>query len=106
MASRDKQIDSIRNGTVKKILAALEQLAKNEKEKYSTFWEQFGRVLKEGVLDDFSNRERIAKLLRFSSTHDNNATPEITLEGYVERMKEGQEQYLLCGLIVAPFLRD
>lgn len=88
----NKQIDQMRNGTVKKILSSLEALAKNEKEKYAKFWKEFGKVLKEGVLDDFSNRERIAKLLRFSSTHDDKLEPEITLEDYVSRMQEGQEK--------------
>lgn len=88
----NKQIDQIRSGTVKKILSALENLAKNEKEKYAKFWKEFGRVMKEGVLDDFANRERVAKLLRFSSTHDDSETPAISLEDYVSRMKEGQEK--------------
>lgn len=88
----NKQIDQMRNGTVKKILTALEGMAKNEKEKYAKFWKEFGKVLKEGVLDDFSNRERIAKLLRFSSTHDDKLEPAITLEDYVSRMKEEQEK--------------
>jgi molecular chaperone HtpG len=88
----NKQIDQIRNGTVKKVLGALESLAKKDAEKYAIFWEQFGKVLKEGVLDDASNRERIAKLLRFASTHDDKVAPEITLPAYVERMKEGQEK--------------
>ncbi len=88
----NKQIESIRSGSVKKILSALENLASNEPEKYASFWKEFGRVFKEGIIDDFGNRERVAKLLRFCSTHDDNAVPAITLDGYVERMKEGQEK--------------
>lgn len=88
----NRQIDQMRNGTVKKILVALETLAKNEAEKYAKFWKEFGRVLKEGVLDDFSNRERIAKLLRYSSTHEDKPEPDVSLDAYVERMKEGQEK--------------
>ena len=88
----NKQIDAIRSGTVKKILSALEGLAKNDPEKYITFWGQFGKVLKEGVIDDSGNRERIAKLLRFSTTHDDKFTQEISLEDYVGRMQEGQEK--------------
>ena len=92
LLQNNKQIDSIRSGTVKKILSALEGMANNEAEKYSKFWKEFGRVLKEGVLDDFSNRERIAKLLRFSSTHNDSPEPAVSLEDYVRRMAEGQEK--------------
>jgi len=88
----NKQIDAIRAGSVKKILSALENMAENEPEKYATFWKEFGRVFKEGVIDDHGNRERVAKLLRFSSTYDDKATPEIKLEDYVSRMKEGQKK--------------
>jgi molecular chaperone HtpG len=88
----NKQIDTIRAGTVKKILGALESMAKNEPEKYATFWTEFGKVIKEGVVDDQSNKQRIAKLLRFSTTHDDNPTPAISLEDYVSRMKDGQEK--------------
>ncbi|MDM8568928.1 molecular chaperone HtpG [Thiotrichales bacterium HSG1] len=86
----NKQVDLIRSGTVKKILTALENLAKTDK--YATFWTQFGKVLKEGVIDDSGNKERIAKLLRFSSTYDDNSTQAISLEDYVKRMQDGQEQ--------------
>ncbi|OQY50438.1 MAG: molecular chaperone HtpG [Candidatus Parabeggiatoa sp. nov. 2] len=92
MLQHNKQIDAIRSGTVKKILSALENMAKNEQEKYATFWKEFGKVLKEGVVDDFSNKQRLAKLLRFSTTHDDNPTPAISLEDYVGRMKDGQEK--------------
>ncbi|EDN68068.1 Heat shock protein Hsp90 [Beggiatoa sp. PS] len=88
----NKQIDTIRAGTVKKILGALENMAKNEPDKYATFWKEFGRVIKEGVVDDQNNKQRITKLLRFSTTHDDNPTPAISLEDYVSRMKEGQEK--------------
>lgn len=87
-----KQIDSIRSGTVKKVLSSLESLAKNDAEKYQKFWKEFGKVIKEGVVDDFSNRDRIAKLLRFTTTHDDEQEPKIGLEEYVGRMKEGQEK--------------
>ncbi|ALG69189.1 molecular chaperone HtpG [Beggiatoa leptomitoformis] len=89
---QNKQIESIRSGTVKKILGALENLANNEPEKYATFWREFGKVLKEGIVDDHSNREKVAKLLRFSTTHDDNNQPAISLEQYIGRMKEGQEK--------------
>jgi len=87
-----KQIDSIRGGTVKKVLSSLETLAKEDSEKYQKFWKEFGKVLKEGIVDDYSNRDRIAKLLRFASSHDNVAEPKIGLEEYVARMQEGQEK--------------
>ncbi len=89
----NKQIDTIRAGAVKKVLTALESLASGEDaEKYESFWNEFGKVLKEGIIDDHANRERIAKLLRFSSTIDDNPKPKVTLEQYVARMKEGQEK--------------
>lgn len=88
----NKQIDTIRGGTVKKVLSALEGMAKNEPENYQTFWQEFGKVMKEGIVDDHSNRNRIARLLRFSSTHDDNPKPLIALEDYVSRMKEGQDK--------------
>jgi len=69
----------------------LEQLAKNAPENYATFWEQFGAVIKEGPIEDHANKERVAKLLRFASTHTDTNKQDVTLEDYVSRMKEGQE---------------
>ncbi len=89
---QSKDVESIRNGSVKKVLGLLEDLAENDKEKYATFWEAFGRVLKEGVGEDFANRERIAKLLRFASTQADTDAQTVTLTDYVSRMKEGQEK--------------
>ncbi len=89
---QSKQINVIKSGAVKKVLGLLESLAKNEAEKYATFWEQFGNVIKEGVIEDVKNRERIAKLLRFASTHNDQPTQDVSLEDYVSRMKEGQEK--------------
>jgi len=88
----NKQLDSIRSGTVKKVLSALKYLAENETEKYATFWKEFGRVFKEGIIEDHANRDQIAKLLRFSSTYDDNPVPQVSLDDYVKRMKEGQEK--------------
>jgi len=92
--SRD--IDSIRAGVVKKVLGLIEDLSKQEdddgKEKYKTFYREFGQVLKEGVGEDFSNRERIAKLLRFVTTSSDSDEPTVSLETYLQRMKEGQEK--------------
>ncbi len=88
--SRD--IDAIRAGSVKKVLGMLEDLAQNQAEKFATFWKEFGQVLKEGVGEDYSNKERIAKLLRFASTHSDTADQNVTLSDYVARMKEGQDK--------------
>lgn len=91
-----KDIDSIRAGVVKKVLGLIEDLSKNEneegKEKYKTFYREFGQVLKEGVGEDFANRERIAKLLRFITTHSDTDEPVVSLDTYVQRMKEGQKK--------------
>ena len=89
LLQRNKAIDTIRGASVKKILGLIESLA--EGADYAKFWAAFGRVLKEGVIEDQTNRERIAKLLRFSSTHDDVAEPAIALDAYVGRMKDGQK---------------
>jgi molecular chaperone HtpG len=92
--SRD--IETIRGGCVKKVLGLLEGMADSddaaEKEKYARFWKEFGRVLKEGAGEDFANKERIAKLLRFASTHSDTPDEVVALADYVGRMKEGQEK--------------
>ncbi|MDP3010947.1 MAG: molecular chaperone HtpG, partial [Methylococcales bacterium] len=88
---QSKQISNIKSGAVKKVLSMLEQLAKNAPENYATFWEQFGAVIKEGPIEDHANKERVAKLLRFASTHTDTNKQDVTLEDYVSRMKEGQE---------------
>ncbi|MCP5424199.1 MAG: molecular chaperone HtpG [Gammaproteobacteria bacterium] len=88
----NKIIDSMRAGSVKKVLGLLENLAKDEPDQYKVFWENFGKVLKEGPGEDFANREQIAKLLRFASTHADNAEQTVSLEDYVGRMKEGQDK--------------
>jgi molecular chaperone HtpG len=89
---------------VKKVLKLLADLAEKEPAKYATFWQEFGAVLKEGVADDYSNRDEIAKLLRFTSTSSGSDDADVSLGDYVGRMKEGQEQiyYLLApGLAAA-----
>ena len=91
LLQQSKQISSIKSGAVKKVLSMLEQLAKNSPENYATFWEQFGAVIKEGPIEDHANKERVAKLIRFASTHNDSDKQDITLEDYVSRMKEGQE---------------
>jgi len=88
----NRQIDVMRGASVKKILGLLEEMSRNEPEKYATFWREFGRVLKEGPVEDFANRERIAGLLRFSSTHEDNEAQQVSLPDYVARMKPGQDK--------------
>ena len=87
-----KEIDGIKAGSVKKVLGLLEDLAENEPEKYDTFWKEFGRVLKEGPGEDFANREKIASLLRFASTHADSEDQTVSLKDYIGRMKDGQEK--------------
>jgi molecular chaperone HtpG len=90
MLQQDPAIDTIRTGLTRRTLDLLAKLAKDEPEKYATFWKEFGAVLKEGPGEDSTNRERIAKLLRFSSTNTGNEVQEVSLEDYVGRMKSGQ----------------
>ena len=87
-----KDVEAIRKGCVNKMLGLLEDLAENQKEKYTTFWKEFGRVLKEGVGEDYANKERIAKLLRFASTQADTEEQSVGLGDYVARMKDGQEK--------------
>ena len=87
-----KDIDAIRAGASKKVLGMLEELAENDKEKYATFWREFGRVLKEGVGEDHANKERIAKLLRFATTLADTEAEDVSLADYVARLKEGQSK--------------
>ena len=86
-----KDIDAIKTGSVKRVLGMLEDLAENKSEEYAGFWNEFGRVLKEGPGEDFANKERIASLLRFASTHADNAEQVVSFKDYISRMKEGQE---------------
>ncbi len=88
----NKVIDGMKNGSVKKVLGVLEYMAAEEPEKYTKFWKEFGKVLKEGPGEDFSNREQIAKLLRFASTHNDSAEQTVSLADYISRMKEGQDK--------------
>ncbi len=87
--SRD--VKAIREGCTRRVLGMLEDMADNDKDKYAGFWKEFGQVLKEGIGEDFGNRERIAKLLRFSSTHLDSDAQSVSLADYVSRMKEGQK---------------
>ena len=87
-----KIIENIRTGSVKKVLGMLEKMAKNKPEKYQKFWVEFGKVLKEGPAEDFANREKIAKLLRFSTTQTGDEEQTVTLDDYISRMQEGQDK--------------
>ena len=87
-----KDIDALRAGCTKKVLGMLEDLAENQKDKYATFWKEFGQVLKEGVGEDFANKEKIAGLLRFASTFADTADETVSLADYIGRMKEGQDK--------------
>ncbi|HEB58787.1 MAG TPA: molecular chaperone HtpG [Gammaproteobacteria bacterium] len=98
LLQRNKQIDTIRAASVKRILGLLEKLAKDEPEQYAEFWKNFGQVLKEGPAEDFANRERIAGLFRFASTHSDQEIQDVSLADYVGRMKPEQEAiYYLTG---------
>jgi molecular chaperone HtpG len=98
-----RAVDNIKTNAVKKVLRRLAELAENEPEKYATFWKEFGVTLKEGIADDYSNRDEIAKLLRFTSTKSATDEPDTSLEDYVARMKEGQQDiyYLLAPSLAA-----
>jgi len=88
----NKITQTLRQGCTKRVLQMLEKMAKNDAEKYQSFWNEFGNVLKEGPAEDFSNREKIAGLLRFSSTHADSDAQTVSLADYIERMKEGQDK--------------
>ncbi|MBP6799598.1 MAG: molecular chaperone HtpG [Zoogloea sp.] len=87
-----KDIDTLRAGCTKKVLGLLEDLAENQKDKYTTFWKEFGKVLKEGVGEDHTNKEKIAGLLRFASTLADTTDETVSLADYIARMKEGQDK--------------
>ena len=86
-----KIVEGIKAGCAKKVLGLLEDIAENDPDKYARLWKEFGRVLKEGPAEDFANRERIAKLLRFASTHADTQEQTVSLADYLGRMKEGQD---------------
>lgn len=89
-SSRD--IDAIRSGSTKKVLSLLEDIAKNSPEQYQNVWEEFGPVLKEGLIEDHANKERIAKLCRFASTNNDGNIKNVSLEEYISRFKDGQDK--------------
>lgn len=95
---KDPIIDSMKSALTKRVLDMLEKLAKNDPEKYQGFWKNFGQVMKEGPAEDFANKEKIAGLLRFASTHEEGGEQTVSLAQYLERAKEGQDKiYYLTG---------
>lgn len=88
----NREIEQIRTALVKRVLDALEELAEKDAEKYARFWKTFGAVMKEGPAEDYANRDRIAALLRFASTHTDRPDQDVSLRDYVARMKEGQDK--------------
>ena len=95
---KNRQVEAIKKGATGKIFSLLENLAKKEPEKYQTLWKAFGKVLKEGIIEDFVNKDRLAKLLRFATTHTGSETQDVSLADYVARMKEGQDTlYFVSG---------
>ncbi len=88
----NKITQAIRKGCTSRVLKMLERMGKNKPEDYQAFWNEFGNVIKEGPAEDFANKDAIAKLLRFSSTHTDEKTQNVSLDQYIERMKEGQDK--------------
>jgi molecular chaperone HtpG len=88
---QNRQIDAMRSGSVKKILDLLAKLARDDEEKFATFWGEFGKVFKEGLIDDPKNKDAIADLLRFASTHTDDSAHTVSLADYVSRMQDDQE---------------
>ena len=88
----NKQVDAIRSACTKRVLSMLEKMASQEPDLYKKFWSAFGNVLKEGPIEDFSNKEVIAKLLRFASTHQDSSEQNVSFDDYISRMKESQDK--------------
>ena len=103
LLQQDPEVDAIRSGLTKRVLDMLARLAKEDPEKYATFWKEFGAALKEGIAQDTANRERILPLLRFASTHDGGNEPRTSLAQYLERLKPGQDRiyYVIAETIEA-----
>ncbi len=89
---KDRSVESIKNALTKRVLDMLEKLAKNEPEQYQLFWDTFGSVLKEGPAEEQTNKDKLTKLLRFSTTHTDDSIQNQSLAQYIERMKEGQDK--------------
>ncbi len=87
----NKVIESIKRASTKKILTLLKRMSNSKAEQYQEFWSEFGNVMKEGIQEDFANKEELSKLLRFASTHNDDNKQTVTFEDYVSRMKSEQE---------------
>ncbi|HEY1920197.1 MAG TPA: molecular chaperone HtpG [Streptosporangiaceae bacterium] len=103
MLQGSRVVDSIRSSAVKRVLKLLKDMAADEPEKYATFWKEFGAALKEGIPEDFSNRDDIAGLLRFTSTRSETDEADVSFSDYVARMKDGQQDiyYLIAPTLTA-----
>jgi molecular chaperone HtpG len=103
LLQQDSEVEAIRSGLTRRVLELLGRLASEEPEKYRTFWQEFGTVLKEGLAEDSANRDKILPLLRFASTHDPGNEPAVSLKDYVARMQQGQERiyFLIADSIEA-----
>ena len=103
LLQKDVEVEAMRSALAKRALDLLARIAKDEPEKYATFWKEFGPVLKEGTGEDASNRDKILPLLRFASTHEESDDSKVTLADYLSRMKSGQERiyYLIADSITA-----
>ncbi len=89
---KNRAIDTIRSALVKKVLGELKKIADKKPEKYANFWQEFGKIIKEGVVDDHENKEKVAELLRFASTHNDDDAQNISLDDYISRMQEDQKE--------------
>lgn len=89
---KNRAIDTIRSALVKKVLGELKKTADKKPEKYANFWKEFGKIIKEGVVDDHENKEKVAELLRFASTHYDEDTQNVSLDDYISRMQDDQKE--------------
>jgi molecular chaperone HtpG len=103
LLQQEPEVEAIRGSLTKRVLDMLAKIAKDEPEKYATFWKEFGAVLKEGVAQDAANRPALLQLLRFASTHEAGNEPSVSLAQYVERMKPGQDRiyYIIAESVAA-----
>jgi molecular chaperone HtpG len=103
LLQQDADVEAMKGGLTRRVLELLAKLASDEPAKYATFWKEFGVVLKEGLAEDYSNREKILPLLRFASSHEAEDTPTVSLKDYLGRMKSGQEKiyYVIADSVAA-----
>jgi molecular chaperone HtpG len=103
LLQQEPEVEAIRSGLTRRVLEMLSKLAKDEPQKYATFWKEFGAVLKEGVAQDAANRPALLQLLRFASTHESGNEPTVSLAQYAERMKPGQDRiyYIIAESVAA-----